>query len=315
MAAAATTLPPAARTSVAASRRLPPLVMTSGNISDEPLVKDNADAVAHLGSIADAILLHDRRIRRGIDDSVAQADDAGEPVLIRRARGELPRWRPRIHLELPCAPVDNDVSPGGNDASGTGQGHAGAHPRSPAMILWPHERFELTTSASPSQATALLAARTQPRNAWAIRTKEHRTFEGEVGPDGFNISRYIRTMNLFVPVIEGEIAGAEAGSRVSIRLRPGWFYLSVVCLWMLGLSSVLVVGMVSQPDAIPALTALVLILSGNWAVAIVPFWKEVRKVKCILKTMFPDAKLPESAFPPRLHERREAQEAERKGTQ
>ncbi len=75
---------------------LPPLVMTSGNISDEPLVKDNADAVAHLGSIADAILLHDRRIQRSIDDSVAQADDpdgagAGGPVLIRRARGYAPQ--------------------------------------------------------------------------------------------------------------------------------------------------------------------------------------------------------------------------------
>ena len=78
---------------------LPPLVMTSGNISDEPLVKDNADAVAHLGSIADAILLHDRRIQRSIDDSVAQADErpdcrqAGgrEPVLIRRARGYAPQ--------------------------------------------------------------------------------------------------------------------------------------------------------------------------------------------------------------------------------
>ena len=71
---------------------LPPLVMTSGNISDEPLVKDNADAVAHLGSVADAMLLHDRRIQRSIDDSVAQADDVGgEPVLIRRARGYAPQ--------------------------------------------------------------------------------------------------------------------------------------------------------------------------------------------------------------------------------
>ena len=70
---------------------MPSLVMTSGNISDEPLTKDNEDAVAHLGTIADAILLHDRRIQRSIDDSVAQADDEGEPVLLRRARGYAPQ--------------------------------------------------------------------------------------------------------------------------------------------------------------------------------------------------------------------------------
>ncbi|MDY7011464.1 MAG: carbamoyltransferase HypF, partial [Planctomycetota bacterium] len=70
---------------------LPALVMTSGNISDEPLVKDNEDAVAHLGRIADAILLHDRRIARSIDDSVVQVRAAGSPSVLRRARGYAPR--------------------------------------------------------------------------------------------------------------------------------------------------------------------------------------------------------------------------------
>jgi hydrogenase maturation protein HypF len=69
---------------------LPALVMTSGNVSDEPLIKDNADAVAHLGQIADAILLHDRRIARSIDDSVVQVGRDGSSVL-RRARGYAPR--------------------------------------------------------------------------------------------------------------------------------------------------------------------------------------------------------------------------------
>ena len=70
---------------------LPALVMTSGNVSDEPLVRDNEDAVAHLGRIADAILLHDRRIARSIDDSVVQVRAAGPPVVMRRARGYAPR--------------------------------------------------------------------------------------------------------------------------------------------------------------------------------------------------------------------------------
>ncbi len=70
---------------------LPALVMTSGNVSDEPLVRDNEDAVAHLGRIADAILLHDRRIARSLDDSVVQVRAAGPPAVLRRARGYAPR--------------------------------------------------------------------------------------------------------------------------------------------------------------------------------------------------------------------------------
>jgi hydrogenase maturation protein HypF len=68
-----------------------PLVMTSGNVSEEPLVKDNEAAVAHLGRIADAILTHNRRIARRIDDSVVQLHADGCTSVLRRARGYAPR--------------------------------------------------------------------------------------------------------------------------------------------------------------------------------------------------------------------------------
>ena len=67
-----------------------PLVMTSGNLSDEPIAFDNADAIRRLGSIADLLLLHDRAIVTRTDDSVATIA-AGEPLLIRRSRGYVPR--------------------------------------------------------------------------------------------------------------------------------------------------------------------------------------------------------------------------------
>lgn len=67
-----------------------PLVMTSGNRSDEPIVLGNDEALERLGGIADFFLLHDREILSRIDDSVARVVD-GAPVLIRRARGYAPR--------------------------------------------------------------------------------------------------------------------------------------------------------------------------------------------------------------------------------
>jgi len=68
-----------------------PLVMTSGNFSNEPLIKDNDAAVEQLARIADAILLHNRRIERSVDDSVAQITGGGRLQVLRRARGYVPR--------------------------------------------------------------------------------------------------------------------------------------------------------------------------------------------------------------------------------
>lgn len=66
-----------------------PLVMTSGNLSDEPIATDNAEALDRLAPIADALLLHDRGIYSRYDDSVVRVvRGIVEPV--RRARGYAP---------------------------------------------------------------------------------------------------------------------------------------------------------------------------------------------------------------------------------
>ena len=67
-----------------------PLVMTSGNLSDEPMVTANADALEQLRCVADVFLMHDRDIVTRVDDSVARVID-GAPALLRRARGYVPR--------------------------------------------------------------------------------------------------------------------------------------------------------------------------------------------------------------------------------
>ncbi len=70
-----------------------PLVMTSGNLSDEPMVQDDADALARLGGVADLFLVHDRAIENRCDDSVVRLV-AGRPLVLRRARGYVPRGLP-----------------------------------------------------------------------------------------------------------------------------------------------------------------------------------------------------------------------------
>ncbi len=66
-----------------------PIVLTSGNSSDEPQVISNQGARSHLGQIADYLLLHDRDIVNRLDDSVVRLMDR-QPRLLRRARGYAP---------------------------------------------------------------------------------------------------------------------------------------------------------------------------------------------------------------------------------
>lgn len=66
-----------------------PLVMTSGNLSEEPQCIDNADAANRLAPLADLTLMHDREIVNRVDDSVVRRM-AGAPRLMRRARGYAP---------------------------------------------------------------------------------------------------------------------------------------------------------------------------------------------------------------------------------
>jgi hydrogenase maturation protein HypF len=65
------------------------LVMTSGNVSDEPIAYRDDDAIERLGAIADDLLVHDRPIHTRTDDSVVRAVRGGTTML-RRSRGLVP---------------------------------------------------------------------------------------------------------------------------------------------------------------------------------------------------------------------------------
>jgi hydrogenase maturation protein HypF len=77
------------------------LVMTSGNLSDEPICYDHADALGRLGRIADAWLVHDRPIHVPCDDSVVRVE-GGHELPLRRSRGYAPL---PVRLPFEVAPM------------------------------------------------------------------------------------------------------------------------------------------------------------------------------------------------------------------
>ena len=87
-----------------------PLVMTSGNLSDEPIAIHNDEAVARLAGIADFFVLHNREILNRCDDSVVMVVDGLRSL--RRARGyapdplPLPEAGPQI---LACGAADKST--------------------------------------------------------------------------------------------------------------------------------------------------------------------------------------------------------------
>ena len=99
-----------------------PMVATSGNRSEEPIVTDERDALVRLKDIADALLVHDRPIARPVDDSVVllvehtpeynKRDEVdkrkADRMIIRRARGYVPqaiRWHDGLENENSQGPI------------------------------------------------------------------------------------------------------------------------------------------------------------------------------------------------------------------
>ncbi len=101
--------------------------MTSGNVSDEPIAKDNDEARERLGAIADAFLLHDRDIYARYDNSVVRVVDGREHV-VRRARGYCP-----LPVEV--------------DAAASSPPRAGARRAPQEHVLHPARRPRLRRSA------------------------------------------------------------------------------------------------------------------------------------------------------------------------
>ncbi len=84
------------------------LVMTSANLSEEPIAIDNEEAVRRLQGIADAYLVHNRDILRRCDDSVVRLA-VGRTQILRRSRGFVPVPVPLEHESQPILAVGGEL--------------------------------------------------------------------------------------------------------------------------------------------------------------------------------------------------------------
>lgn len=128
------------------------LVMTSGNIHDEPIVTDEATALSRLAGVADAFLVNDRAIRGRYDDSVLRVLDAGAAgdavQFIRRARGfaplpidiPLPDGAPDDACLLAVGPEQKNTFTCTRGASAFVSQHIGDVESAPVMDAWDETR-------------------------------------------------------------------------------------------------------------------------------------------------------------------------------
>lgn len=140
----------------------PMLVMTSGNVHDEPIVISDAGAYERLGSVADAFLGNNRAILTRFDDSVVRVIDAGSAgravQFVRRARG--------------YAPLPVKIDPGAQLA---------ASPASADPAAAPASRSSGFAPSSSSPARVVFAAGPEQKNTFALSRGDEAFVSQHVG--------------------------------------------------------------------------------------------------------------------------------------
>ena len=111
--------------------RISPLIFTSANLSDMPMIKDEDDMQEMMRHepLIDGMIYNTRKIRVHADDSVARVID-GQPQLIRRSKGYAPV---PLYVDITSADTDSDIAGGNADVSESGS--KGHHREKVSMIF------------------------------------------------------------------------------------------------------------------------------------------------------------------------------------
>ena len=143
-----------------------PLVMTSGNLSEEPVICDDQIAVARLMDVADAFLGNDRPIRTRYDDSVARVV-GGTVMHVRRARGVAPT---PVRMALPSGMAAGAAASAGTPSVGT----------SPAAMAGP-ATSTITPAASRAALPEVLACGPEQKATFCITRGDEAFVSQHVG--------------------------------------------------------------------------------------------------------------------------------------
>ena len=106
----------------------------------------------------------------------------------------------------------------------------------------PYYRFDIDSPLTPEEAARRIADRVAPapRAYFSLfRAKppaDAKPFLGKVGKDGFRIRRTIHHRNDFQPQVRGSIGEAREGSRTTVTMRPPFFTLAFMGVWIGGAS-------------------------------------------------------------------------------
>lgn len=163
------------------------------------------------------------------------------------------------------------------------------------MLFIPYERLMIMTGLSVNEAAAALAESVEPKRWWRNPfSRDHKRYQGQVTPDGFEFTRIIHHRNSFLPVIKGQLQPAVRGTLVQLTLSLHPAVLVFWSLWMttIGLGALLgVASWLTTPGEPARLIPLGMFIFGYLLCTLCFNW-EARKERQFLAELLTGRRIP-----------------------
>lgn len=163
------------------------------------------------------------------------------------------------------------------------------------MLFIPYERLTIMTGRSVGETVATLAEVVEPKRWWRNPfSRQHKRYQGQVTPAGFEFTRIIHHRNSFLPVIKGQLQPAVSGTLVQLTLRLHPFVLVFWLLWLSMIGLAAVAGLVSwlTTPGDPARLIPVGMFVFGYLLCIIAFNWEARKERQFMAELLTGRRVP-----------------------